>query len=166
MEEPCSNHHPENLQTDFKVSELRTWRFSSKGGSSKKRRCAGTHELIYINHTMSQSLNEYPQLQSRKKCASLWPSFFSLFTWELNFGQTIWAKSEVLLGTSWRTNWELGKPYGNMMIENKEEKQKIPLPTAPRKEKNWTVHECMLSLPIGYMKFLFPKLFVTIFGLG
>jgi hypothetical protein len=23
----------------------------------------------------------------------------------------------------------------------------------------------MLSIPIGYMKFLFPKLFVTIFGL-
>jgi hypothetical protein len=56
-----------------------------------------------------------------------------------------------------------------MMIGNKEEKQKIPLPPPappPQKEKIWTVHECKLSLPHGCMKFLFPKLFVTIFGLG
>jgi hypothetical protein len=32
-----------------------------------------------------------------------------------------------------------------------------------QKEKNWTTHECMLSLPIGWMNFLYPKLFVTIF---
>jgi len=42
----------------------------------------------------------------------------------------------------------------------------IPLPLAPQKEKKWTIHECMLTLSIGCMKFLFPKLFVTIFGLG
>jgi hypothetical protein len=36
----------------------------------------------------------------------------------------------------------------------------------PRKAKNWIIHGGMLSLPIGCMKFLFPKLFVTIFGLG
>jgi hypothetical protein len=35
-------------------------------------------------------------------------------------------------------------------------------PTQNLKEKN----QRMLSLPIGCMKFLFPKLFVTIFGLG
>jgi hypothetical protein len=29
--------------------------------------------------------------------------------------------------------------------------------------KNWTLHECMLSLPNDCMKFLFSKLFVTIF---
>jgi hypothetical protein len=34
------------------------------------------------------------------------------------------------------------------------------------KEKNWTVHKCMLSLPIGCMKILFPKLLVTIFHSG
>jgi hypothetical protein len=39
-------------------------------------------------------------------------------------------------------------------------------PTSPQKEKTKAHHECMLSLPIGCMKFLFPKLFVTIFGLG
>jgi hypothetical protein len=51
---------------------------------------------------------------------------------------------------------------------NKEEKQtnkQLPL-TPPQKEKTKAHHECMLSLPIGYMKLLFPKLFVTIFGVG
>jgi hypothetical protein len=35
-----------------------------------------------------------------------------------------------------------------------------------KKEKNRVAHECMLSLPIGSMKILLPKLFVTIFRLG
>jgi hypothetical protein len=34
------------------------------------------------------------------------------------------------------------------------------------KEKESRHFECILSLPIGCMKFLFPKLFVSIFGLG
>jgi hypothetical protein len=38
--------------------------------------------------------------------------------------------------------------------------------TPPPKGKNRAHNECMLSLPIGCMKFLFPKLFVTIFDLG
>jgi hypothetical protein len=51
---------------------------------------------------------------------------------------------------------------------NKEEKQKTtPRPARPQKEKTRAHHdECMLSLPIGCMKNLFPKLFITIFGLG
>jgi hypothetical protein len=36
----------------------------------------------------------------------------------------------------------------------------------PQKEKTRAHHECMLSLPIGYMKFLSPKLFITILGVG
>jgi hypothetical protein len=40
-----------------------------------------------------------------------------------------------------------------------------PFSKLKRKEKSRHV-ECMMSLPIGCMKFLFPKLFVTIFGLG
>jgi hypothetical protein len=35
-----------------------------------------------------------------------------------------------------------------------------------KKEKKSRHFECLLSLPIGCKKFLFPKLFVTIFGLG
>jgi hypothetical protein len=34
------------------------------------------------------------------------------------------------------------------------------------KEKKSRHFECMLSLPIDCMKFLFPKLFITIFGQG
>jgi len=39
-------------------------------------------------------------------------------------------------------------------------------PAPSQNEKTRAHHECMLSLPIGCMKFLFPKLFVTIFGLA
>jgi hypothetical protein len=51
---------------------------------------------------------------------------------------------------------------------NKEQKQKTtpPPPPSSPKRKNQGHHECMLSLPIGCMKFRFPKLFVTIFGLA
>jgi hypothetical protein len=42
----------------------------------------------------------------------------------------------------------------------------LPHPPKNLKEKESRHLECMLSFPIGCMKFLFPKLFVTIFGLG
>jgi len=52
-------------------------------------------------------------------------------------------------------------------FEKKEKKPKKihypPLPPLP--DKKWTPHECMLSLLIGCMKLLFPKLSITIFGL-
>jgi len=87
----------------------------------------------------------------------------------------------------------LGKPYGIELrcyhlehrgeyiweqVGNKRKKQKILLPRPLlkrkkqkillphpllKKKKNCTVHECMLSLLIGCMKFLFPKPFITIF---
>jgi hypothetical protein len=37
---------------------------------------------------------------------------FNLYTWELNFGQTIWDKTQVLLGTSWEHIWEHFKNKG------------------------------------------------------
>jgi hypothetical protein len=36
---------------------------------------------------------------------------FSLYTWELTFGQTI-PNTEVLLGTPSGTAWEIGEPHG------------------------------------------------------
>jgi hypothetical protein len=60
----------------------------------------------------------------------------------------------VLLGTS----WELDEPFGNM-----KKNKNFPLP--PKREK-WIPRDYMLSLFIDDMKLLFPKLFVTIFGLG
>jgi hypothetical protein len=52
------------------------------------------------------------------------------------------------------THWEKGQ------------KQKIPVFPPLKKRKNWIVRECMLSLPIGGMKLVFPKLFIPIFCLG
>jgi hypothetical protein len=48
------------------------------------------------------------------------------------------------------------------------EKRKTFLPPSQKnlKEQKSRHFQCMLSLPIGCMKFLFPKLFVTISGLG
>jgi hypothetical protein len=50
------------------------------------------------------------------------------------------------------------------MLGTKEKRKKSSLPpkTQNLKENKARHLECMLSLPIGYMKFLFPKLFVTI----
>jgi hypothetical protein len=45
-------------------------------------------------------------------------------------------------------------------------KTKEQLPLAPPPKKTKAHCECMLSLPIGCIKILIPKLLVTIFGLG
>jgi hypothetical protein len=45
-------------------------------------------------------------------------------------------------------------------------KVKITPPTPAPKGKNRAHLECVLGFPIGCIKFLFPKLFITIFGLG
>jgi len=52
-------------------------------------------------------------------------------TWVIirKFGQTIWNKIEVLLGTSWWTTWKLGEPNGNML-----KIREPPLPPPPRKK--------------------------------
>jgi hypothetical protein len=68
-------------------------------------------------------------------------------------GKSYGIKAQVLLGAYWGTHlgtiWEQGK--------------KSPAPPLSQKEKSWTLHELMLILPIGCMKFLFPNLFATIF---
>jgi hypothetical protein len=45
-------------------------------------------------------------------------------------------------------------------------KKVLPLPKRKPQTQKSRHFECMLSLLIGCMKFLFPELFVTIFGLG
>jgi len=45
-------------------------------------------------------------------------------------------------------------------------KKKNLSPFTPSKRKKKTIHECMLSLPINFMKFLFSKLFIIIYDLG
>jgi hypothetical protein len=48
----------------------------------------------------------------------------SLYTWELNFGQTIWDKTKVLpFGTSW------GIYLGTVWEQEKKTKNPFPFPT-------------------------------------
>jgi hypothetical protein len=65
------------------------------------------------------------------------------------------------------THWELnGNKFGTKEKWKKSPPPGPPSPETNLKEKKSRHFECMLSLPIGCMKFLFPKLFSTIFGLG
>ncbi len=96
-------------------------------------------------------------MQNRNKFATLGSTSSVYIHESLNFGQTTWAKSKELLRTSWGTLEELENHLGTRDICIC-----VYIPLDPyQKEKNWTVHECTLSLPIGCMKFLFPKLFVS-----
>jgi hypothetical protein len=53
----------------------------------------------------------------------------------LNFGQTTWDKTEVLLGISKETNWELEEPLGTMMEKHWEQGKKTKTSFAPSKRK-------------------------------
>jgi hypothetical protein len=53
----------------------------------------------------------------------------------LNFGQTTWDKTEVLLGTSRETNWELEEPLGNTMGKHWEQGKKTKKSLPPSKRK-------------------------------
>jgi hypothetical protein len=61
-----------------------------------------------------------------------------------------------------------GEPDGNLKGTCREQRknEKNHPPTQNLEVKNSRHSESMLSLPIGCMKFLFSKLFITIFGLG
>jgi hypothetical protein len=92
--------------------------------------------------------NRSTSLPSCKMKTSEYPKFISA---PLNFIFLVYIQG----------SWTLGKPYG---IKPRYYWEHIG--NKGKKEKNWNIHEGMLSLPIGCMKFLFPKLLVTIFGLG
>jgi hypothetical protein len=96
-------------------------------------------------------------------------------------GGGLWAKHVVLkqgvIGNTFGEHienmpWEHRKHIGNLMGThwkfdgNKGKMKKILFPSQNLKEKKSRHFECMLSLPINYMKFLFSKLFVTISSLG
>jgi hypothetical protein len=54
----------------------------------------------------------------------------------LNCGQTIWDKYEVILGTFWRTTWELKETFSSMMGTICEQgRNKISRLYPPPKEK-------------------------------
>jgi hypothetical protein len=56
------------------------------------------------------------------------------------------------------THWEFGRNIKGTSWDKRKMKKSPPSP-----EKTRANHECMLSLLIGCMKFVFPKLFVAIF---
>jgi hypothetical protein len=62
-----------------------------------------------------------------------------------------------MLGNTLGTHWEPGK----------NEKKILPTPNlkGKKRKKQGTLSAC-LGLPIGCMKFLFPKEFITVFGQG
>jgi hypothetical protein len=61
----------------------------------------------------------------------------------------------------------LGEHIGNMLGTKEKGKKILPHPSHPKvKRKQTREFECMMSLPIGCMKFLFPKPFVTILKVG
>jgi hypothetical protein len=92
----------------------------------------------------------------------IWPTYIDEKGRTL--GQTYGIKVRCYWEHPWGTHWE---PIGNMKGTwwEQRKKEKNPSPTKNFKEKKSRHFECMLSPPIGCMKFLFPKLFV-IFGLG
>jgi hypothetical protein len=105
-----------------------------------------------------------PKFQNRNKFTPLW------FTFSV-YIDGIWAKP---YGIKLRCYWEyLGDTFGNLMripwehirMKKKTHRPASP-PRTPTQEKDRTPHWSMLILLIGCMKFLFPKLFVTIFDLG
>jgi hypothetical protein len=105
-------------------------------------------------------------LQNKNKCPPFEFDLFSLYPGQLNFGQTVWDKTQVLLGTSWGTHLRTWWEHAENALGTRERYKKIIPPTPPRKGKNSVHHECMLSLPIDCTEFLFLKLFVTIFWPG
>jgi len=105
-------------------------------------------ELWSLSKIEAPSWTTIVKLKTNVLCCG--PPFQFKYIWELNFKQTIWDKSEVLLGMSWGTHWEY--------IGNKD-KTKFPPPSPPpplkrkKLDLSW-VHACLF---IGYMKLLFPK---------
>ncbi len=111
--------------------------------------------VIQTCHQLSQNL--------------LGDSFDPSFT-DLNMGLKRSAIGNTFgeqIGNLMGIRWELKR---NMLGTKEKRKNLSPTPLAAPTQnlegKKSRHFECMLSLPISYIKFLFPKLFITIFGLG
>jgi hypothetical protein len=70
---------------------------------------------------------------------------------------------------SWGTTLELEDSFwehDENTLGTRLPKKNKSTPPFPLKEKMYAPHKCLLSLLIGCMKLLLPKLFVSIFGMG
>jgi hypothetical protein len=76
----------------------------------------------------------------------------------------MWDKSEVLWRTCWRIHYELGEHSENILGTQGKMKKN---PSHPKLKWKKARHlECLLGPSHWLQTFLFPKEFVTIFGLG
>jgi hypothetical protein len=58
----------------------------------------------------------------------------------VNFGQTIWDKTQVLLGISWGMYLETLWEHDGNTLRTREKKRKILLPQPPQKETRFVTH--------------------------
>jgi hypothetical protein len=92
-----------------------------------------------------------PQLQNRISCAPL----AIIFSFYIHGSWTLDKPYGIKLRWYWEHVW---KCDGNTLVTRKKFKESLPSPPSIlQKEKSWTIHECMLSLPIRCTKFLFQN---------
>jgi hypothetical protein len=103
----------------------------------------------------------------KMECLPLWPTYIGEKGRTL--GKTYGIKARCYWEHLWRTHCEPVEHVENVMgthwelernmLGTKVKRKRSPTPKLKRKKSRH--FECMLSLPIGCMKFLFSKLFVT-----
>ncbi len=133
------------------------------------RRCLTSPTLFFCNepswsahHNTRLKLMEAPQNRRfylKMECLPLWPTYIGEKGRTL--GKTYEIKARCYWEQPWGAHWE---PDGNTLGPRRGTRWEHP--TQNSKEKKTRFFECMLSLPIGCMKFLFPKLLVNIFCPG
>jgi hypothetical protein len=74
---------------------------------------------------------------------------FSLYTRELNFGQTISDKIEVLLGMHYGTTWELEEPQGNHVRNTLGTRKTQKKRLYPKKEKSMPIMSVCWDFPLA-----------------
>jgi hypothetical protein len=98
-------------------------------------------------------------LQNRNKCALYGPPFQFIYIRVELWANHSGIKSEMLLATVGEQLGNLKKLMGTYreIDGNKGKKAKDSSPILPKKEKNRTPHESMLSLSLAAWKFCFQK---------
>jgi hypothetical protein len=87
---------------------------------------------VTLGTPQNKSLYMLPSL--KKKPNSFWHPLYTLYTWKLDCGQTIWDKMEVLFGTSRWTLWAWWEHIGNI-TKQKMPSTPIPPPPKPKRKK-------------------------------
>jgi hypothetical protein len=107
-----------------------------------------------LGSLQNRSISFGPNCEIKTNVLCHGPPFQFKYIWEFNFKQTIWDKSEVLLGMSWGTILEL-EEHIESTLGTRIFKKITPLPSPPPKRKNWTSHECMRAFSLATWNFYF-----------